>query len=158
MAQKTSWDGAPITESDINTYLMGEGGAWTSWTPTITQGVAVTATVSSARFARYGRTIVFRAHLAVTGAGTSTTDIVLSLPVAAASGIVFNMPIGLGQVIDSSASQTHWGMLVHGTDASTVRIKSSSTTSNTYLGGSVLTAALASGDSVWYEGKYEAAS
>lgn len=85
MAQKTAWDGAALTESDINTYLMGEGGAWTSWTPAVVQSGSVTVTNTRSTYARYGRLIVATFNLAVTGSGTTTNNITVSLPVTAAA-------------------------------------------------------------------------
>jgi hypothetical protein len=84
MAQKTDWDDDPLTEADINTYLMGEGGAWTSYTPTFS-GTLGNGSVAG-KYARYGRTIIFKA--AVTwGSTTSHAAAVqtLSLPATAAS-------------------------------------------------------------------------
>ena len=84
MAQKTSWNGAALTESDINTYLSGEGGAWTTWTPTLTQSGTVTATVTSAVYGRWGRLIVGQFRLSVTGTGTGSNAVTVSLPVTSA--------------------------------------------------------------------------
>lgn len=160
MAQKTSWNGAPLTESDINTYLMGEGGAWTSWTPTVTQSGSVTVTVTSAAFARYGRTILFRAHLSVTGSGTASNAIVLSLPVAASASYVLNHPInGSALLVDQSTSQWDLAIPVRATSTSTVYLVSVGSAVNTYLGNDGnFAAGLASGDTIWYAGSYEAAS
>ncbi len=159
MAQKTSWDGAKLTESDINTYLMGEGGAWTSWTPTVTQSASVTVTVNHARYARYGRTIHAIALVTVTGAGTSSNDILMSLPVTAAAAYAsFALPMGVGHVIDSSASLSYHGPVIS-FNTTSVRFKAASAGSSTgYLGGTTMTAGLASGDNVMYEITYEAAS
>jgi hypothetical protein len=87
MAQLTLADGDYPTASQLNTYALGEGNAWTSWTPTVTQSGSVTVTNTRSRYARYGRTIIATFNLAVTGTGTTANAIVVSLPVtAAASG------------------------------------------------------------------------
>jgi hypothetical protein len=100
MAQKTAWDDDPLTEADINTYLMGEGGAWTSYTPTLTQSSAVAKTVNWSRYARYGRTIIWSFSVTATAAGTTSNAIQLSLPVTAAASV--NIIIGSGNITDSS--------------------------------------------------------
>jgi hypothetical protein len=84
MAQKTFVDGDVLTASDINTYLMGEGGAWTSYTPTFS-GTIGNGTLTG-KYARYGRTIVFTASVTW---GTTTSHAAatqtLSLPATAAT-------------------------------------------------------------------------
>jgi hypothetical protein len=159
MAQKTSWNGATLTESDINTYLMGEGGAWTSWTPTVTQSASVTVTNTHSRYARYGRTIHATTLLTVTGSGTASNDILISLPVTAAAAYgAAAIVMGVGHVIDSSASLSYHGPAVS-FNTTTCRIKAASAASSTgYLGGTTFTAGLASGDNLLFTITYEAAS
>jgi hypothetical protein len=155
MGQKTSWSGAALTEADINLYLSGEGGAWTSWTPAIVQSGSVTCTVTRAKYARYGRTIHFMYQLAVTGSGTGSNAITVSLPVtAAASGFV----IGGGSLFDTSSSNIYQ-FLLYGSSTAVCQLWTSSTDgTGVALGQSVFTAALASGDSINASGTYEAAS
>jgi hypothetical protein len=50
-------------------------GALTSWTPTITQGVGVTCTITYARYCLIGPLCYICANLAVTSAGTGANDI-----------------------------------------------------------------------------------
>lgn len=155
MAQKTSWTGAALTQTDINTYLMGEGGAWSTWTPTLTQSGSVTVTVVWARYARYGRTIHFSAVLSVTGSGTSSNEVLVSLPVTAASSA---FPVGgSGYVVDSSASTQYPGLPYLKT-TTTIGLLPSATTGLGLLGALGFTAALASGDAVAISATYEAAS
>jgi hypothetical protein len=97
MAQKTAWTGAALTESDINTYLMGEGGAWTSWTPTCTQSGSVAVTNTRSRYARYGRMIVATFNLEATAAGSAGNGVIISLPVTAASVSSIQ---GVGYILD----------------------------------------------------------
>lgn len=155
MAQKTAWDGATLTESDINTYLMGEGGAWTSWTPTVTQSGSVTVTNTRSRYARYGRTIHFTAQLSVTGSGTGSNAITISLPVTAAASAQM---VGVGLLVDSSASLIYPSVLLA---SSTTALQMRDTTAvgaDGRLGFAVFTAGLASGDTIQISGTYEAAS
>lgn len=155
MAQKTAWDAAALTESDINTYLMGEGGAWTSWTPAVVQSGSVTVTNTRSRYARYGRTIHFSADLAVTGSGTSSNAITISLPVTAAAT---NTVFGSGLLTDSSASLIYPAVLL-AISTTTVQLRDTTTSGGDgRLGFAVFTAGLASGDTIRISGTYEAAS
>ena len=81
MAQKTFTDEI-LTASDVNTYLMGEGGAWTTFTPTYAD-LTIGNGVVDAKFARYGRTIHFSINI-LFGSTTSVTGniVILGLPVA----------------------------------------------------------------------------
>ena len=154
MAQKTAWNAAALTEADINLHLMGEGGAWTSWTPTITQSVNVTFTNTRSRFARYGRTIVATVNLAVTGTGTAGNIVTISLPVTAAASATIG---GSGVLIDSSAS-LNYGGLVELSSTTAFAFIPSATNGVNYLGVTGFTAALASGDIIRAIVTYEAAS
>jgi hypothetical protein len=157
MAQKTSWNGAALTETDINTYLMGEGGAWTTWTPTITQGGGVTCTVTRASQARYGRTIVATAFLTVTGAGTAGSLVTLSLPVTAAYGTGV---IGSGAISDLSAARTYPGLASLESTTSFSFLGTSTVSVDIRLGiaTSAFTVALANTDQISFTVTYEAAS
>jgi hypothetical protein len=155
LAQKTAWDAAALTESDINTYLMHEGGAWTTWTPTLTQSGSVTVTVTRATYARSGRKIEFHASLAVTGTGTGANPILMSLPVTAASS---GHPInGVGYIYDATVG--NYPGIAYLNSTTTVGLISSTAGAGLGLLGQItLTAALASGDSVFISGTYQAAS
>jgi hypothetical protein len=156
MAQKTSWTGATLTETDIVTYLSGEGGAWTTWTPTVTQPGAVTVTVNHAVYGRWGRLIVAHASLSVTGTGTASNGITLSVPVNAARS---GMGVGAGTVYDVSAT-TNYSGTCYTSSASSFVMYAHGTVSvaSPVLGGAVFTAALAAGDVITFTLQYEAAS
>jgi len=156
MAQKTAWDGASLTEADINLYLMGEGGAWTSWTPVVTQSASVTVTNTRSRYARYGRTIHFSLDLEVTGSGTSSNAVVITLPVtAAAAGSVTGIT---GYIQDASEGDIYTG-IGFPTSTTTFRLRGTqSAVGIAALGAVWFTAALASGDTIRCSGTYEAAS
>lgn len=155
MAQITIADGDYPTASDFNTYMVGEGGAWTSWTPTVTQSGSVTVTNTRSRYARYGRTIHFLVSLAVTGSGTSSNAITVSLPVAAAAT---DEIIGNGWVLDTSTSTIYPAYLYTGSTSIVWLRNTTTATGDGRLGADVFTAALASGDSIKLSGTYEAAS
>ena len=61
---------------------IAQPGAWTAWTPAITQGVAVTSTTTMAGYVRNGRIIHANFKLAATSNGTAGSVIAMSLPVA----------------------------------------------------------------------------
>lgn len=171
MPRKTFVAGDPLLASEMNLlaqdgYVLnasldtttGElGGVWTTWTPTLTQSGTVTATVTRARYMRIGKTIHFYASLAVTGTGTASNAVTVSLPVtAAASG--FMVPGG-GHIGDVSAALNYPGLtwLQSTTTAVLFNAVTTSATLLYPLGQSSFTAALASGDVVTIGGTYEAA-
>lgn len=158
MAQKTWISGDVLTASDINTYAMHEGGAWTTWVPVITQGATPTLTVNRAVYARAGRLIHFQAVLALTSSGTSSNNIAMTLPVASATSLQ-RLPVGGYTFLDISAGQWMHGVAVIGLSSSTVLFIWSTGSSDQYLGGSgPFTDAVASGDILYVNGFYEAAS
>jgi hypothetical protein len=154
VAQKT-FTSATLTSSDVNTYLAGEGGAWTSWTPSVTQSGSVTVTNTRSRYARYGRTIHFSTALAVTGSGTGSNSITVSLPVTAATSALV---IGTAYLFDASASLFYPALTYLQSTTTASMFSANTSASGMILGGSNFTAALASGDSIYMTGTYEAAS
>jgi len=154
MAQYTLADGDYPTAAILNTYAMGEGGAWTSWTPTVTQSVSVTVTNTRSRYARYGRTIHFSLELTVTGSGTAANAVVFSLPATAASS---SGVIGIGYIDDDSATARFAGRVALASTTTFV-LQPTSTDVRGSLGSATFTAGLASGDTIKISGTYEAAS
>lgn len=59
--------------------------SWTSYTPVLTQGGAVTKTVNNARYIQIGKVVTVAFALTVTGSGTAANTITVSLPVPAAN-------------------------------------------------------------------------
>lgn len=76
--------GIKVKDNFDAAFPLGVDG-WTSFTPTLTQSVTVTKTVTYAKYQRVGRTIFASYDLAITGAGTTANAILLGLPVAAAT-------------------------------------------------------------------------
>jgi hypothetical protein len=156
MAQITFADGDVPTAAQLNTYALGEGGAWTSWTPAVVQSGSVTVTNTRSRYARYGRLIVFTVDLAVTGAGTAANAISVSLPATAADAN--SVTGGTGYVTDDSTA-TIYPFQVFPFTTTTFRLKSSTTASGSGLLGVIdFTGGLTSGDLIRCTGQYEAAS
>lgn len=125
-------------------------GAWSSYTPTLTQSGAVTKTVTYAKYAQIGKTVICNVSLAITGAGTGGNDITIGVPVtAAASGSRFQ--IGNGScIIAGSPQQLELPVVLVST--TTVKYMASSGVP-TYQGAS----SFANGDSLWFSIMYEAA-
>lgn len=156
MPDKT-FTSAALSSADVNTYLSHTGNGWITYTPTVTQGSAVTINsgLLIARYYRSGRKIEFSCFITISGTGTSSNTIVVSLPVVGATGIY---GLGTGGVIDASASGTVYAATSVAATTSTAVIAWPSASNNPYLGSSGFTAALASGDVVYVSGSYEAAS
>ena len=68
---------------------LASSGAWTAWTPTLTQGGTVTwnAGTSRARYLQVGKTVHAVCRLEVTGNGTFNNAVKMTLPVTAAAAI-----------------------------------------------------------------------
>jgi hypothetical protein len=72
----------PFVAGDVLTAaeLNGIGEAWTSYTPTVTQGVGVTATIQECRFTQINKIVFIKGHLTLTSAGTAGSSIRLTYP------------------------------------------------------------------------------
>jgi hypothetical protein len=152
VAQKTFVDGDVLTASDINTYLMGEGGAWTSYTPTVTQSGTVTCTVNYSKYSRYGRTIHWTFWLTMTGAGTGSNAVTVTLPATAASA---TGGVGTAAIYDSSASTPYVCSFQTNSTTTVAFVNDASGAGNW---GITPATALASGDTIRGQITYEAAS
>lgn len=90
------WDGAAWQE-------VLQVGAWTSFTPTLTQNGAKSTSTNSYAYARVGgKCVEFSGAITITQAGTAGNKITLSLPVTAASRYIAGTPIGTGIYNDGS--------------------------------------------------------
>jgi hypothetical protein len=156
MAQKTWVAGDVVTAADTNLYLSGEGGAWSTWTPTVTQSGSVTVTVNTATYGRWGRMIICRMQVTVTGSGTGANAIVVGgLP---ATSVVSVGAFGQGYLFDTSVPNT-FPFIVTLASSTTINLSSSSANAASLaLGATSFTAGLASGDIINCSFTYEAAS
>ena len=130
--------------------------AWEAYVPTLTQSATVTKTVTYANFIRVGRMVNVVVNLAVTGTGTAANNVVVGLPVAAATAAV-NSPIGMAMLFDTSAGGFYRAVLELNTTTACI-LRGVTTTGVDALGTTTFTAALASGDSVRFFATYEAAT
>jgi hypothetical protein len=117
---------------------------WTAWTPTITQGVAVTNTPTAANYMALGKLAVLHAHLAVTSTGTTANDIIIGgIPAAIAPSVYSaNVCVGSAMVLDNAAAIYAGSVIAY--SATTMRI---AINAGAYLGSSPAFG-LASGDYV----------
>jgi hypothetical protein len=154
MAQRTFVDGEVLTATLVNTYLMGEGGAWTSWTPQIDQGAStnIAKTVTYSKYSRYGRTIHWSFYLALTASGTAGSGVYLTLPVTASAT---EATAGAGLFFDSSTSTQYGGAWVGTT---TTQVLFAGDWAGTGAWGTAPNLAIASGDVLRGQITYEAAS
>lgn len=143
------------TQFSVNADGSVGGLAWTAFTPTVTQGGAVTVTVATARYRVLGKLAIVQMTLAVTGTGTINTDVAVNVPAAiqsAATGVI----LGTMMVSDSSAGINYLGAAFA---ATATAFKSIASGSSNFLGGvgGLFTAALASPDLLWIQLAYETA-
>lgn len=89
----TPTTGRHIYETDTGRTLVFDGtywqtvggGAWGTWTPSFTQGVAVAGTVIEARYIKLGCTVHATALVQFTAGGTAGQNVFCNLPVPAFS-------------------------------------------------------------------------
>lgn len=84
----------------VNPY----SGVLTSYTPTVSQGGAVTVTTNYARYQRTGRWVRGTIKLTVTGSGVGAVNVItVAAPVTAATN---SIACGSGYIVDASAAAT----------------------------------------------------
>jgi hypothetical protein len=69
--------GQTLTAATLNTI----GAAWVDYTPTLTQGVTVSKTITVARYCQLQKTIIVQIALACTSSGTSGSQVRVGLPI-----------------------------------------------------------------------------
>lgn len=155
--------GELIFETDTNTYsgrsttgawqTVMPLGAWTNFTPTLTQGVGVTFTNTYSRFIRTGRIITAETALAVTSNGSAGVKVQVTLPVT--PSFVHNQVIGAFWLVDTSAATNYSGIALSEAGGPVIGIPNNAAAG---LGQASFVAALAAGDTVAYSVTYEAAT
>ena len=94
--------------SGTATGLTSLGGAWTSYTPTFTQGGALTTSALTAKYIQVGK-IVFGYILAtLSSTGSAGSAITATLPLAALVSTI-NAPVGAGGIYDDSVTAWYTG-------------------------------------------------
>ena len=163
------YEGRLIYETDTDRLMIYDGttwvqhgvelGAWTSYTPTLIQGATnnIAKTVTWARYQKVGRIVSVSMLLAVTGAGTASNSIQVTLPPFNSAGPAGMVLAGSAKVVDASAGLAYKGF-PEIVSATGVAFIPSDLTVNNYIGATGMTAALASGDFVTCSFSYESTS
>lgn len=127
-------------------------GAWTSYTPTLTQSGTVTFTETYSEYMVIGKTCIYQCLLAVTGTGTTNNAVTVTLPLTHANTSAF-LRIGTMTFYDSSAIQFYYGVAVLGGSGTTVTGQLDNQGISRI--GQAPNVAIASGDSVALDLVYE---
>lgn len=91
-------------QRQVDSLIKPEVGRWQTWTPTVTQSVAVTVTVTFARYVVRDNTVILRASLAVTGAGTIANAVVIGGLPAALAPVSAAGVAGIIRIFDSGTA------------------------------------------------------
>jgi hypothetical protein len=77
--------------------------AWTSFTPTLSQGTStnISKTINYAKYAKLGKLVFCNIRLTSTGTGQSGQPVFVSLPITLATS---SIPIGSGEFFDSGVN------------------------------------------------------
>lgn len=146
--------------TDSRTSAAGLAGAiddtpWTAYTPTVTQSGTVTKTVTYAKYKKVGRTVTVNLLLTMTGSGTASNAIIISLPFAAfnASALV----VGTFHLFNNSGPNHFVGAAAFW---STTSVACLTNNNSHYLGqaSSAFSSTLASGDQLTLSLTYESAT
>lgn len=94
-----------VKNANLSTTAGEPGGAWTTWSPTITAETGTFTTVSSsnAKYTRIGNTIIFKLTITITTAGTASGALFFTLPVNMSTAA--EVSIGYGRENQSTGSQ-----------------------------------------------------
>lgn len=124
---------------------------WSDYTPTLTQSGTVTATVNFAKYVDVGNIRFIDVSLSVTGSGTGSNVVTVSIPSSAAST---GATVGSGYFYDTSASG-YLTFIVETASSTTVKFMASgggTSTNKDFLGaGTPFQSALASGDLIKFQ-------
>lgn len=144
-------DDAVPTEKAVKTYV---DKIWTTWTPTVTQGVGVSVSVAYARYAVVGDIVTHQIYLNITSAGTAGQPIqVAGIPAAIqpTNVSVAVSAIGTAVVVSNSAATWYHAALV-ATAANDLRMVINQNPS--YL-GTLPNVGLVNGDIISFQATYE---
>ncbi len=139
-------------QRQVDGLIKPEVGRWVDWTPTVTQGVAVTVTIGYAKYVVIDNAVFMRVALNITSAGTAGSVIqVGGVPTAVQPGFI-GSDIGEGRVFD--AGTAHYVGALVAVGASDFRIMAHA--QGNYIGAAP-SFALASGDAIYFTAFYERA-
>lgn len=139
-----------LSATQLATILGINIGAWSTYTPTVTQSGSVTATTTAASYTTIGKLIIGYVFMTITGTGSANNAVIISLPVVNATTSVV---IGSGFIFDSSVPQLFPGSVIAGSTTMALEIAGNGSTAGST--GSGFTAALANGDQLRWCFAYE---
>lgn len=145
------------TGSAFSTLIAPAHGAWTAWTPTVTQSATVSGS-SASYYIRISRLIIASLYFAPSSSGTAANAIVISLPVTARGGttVVYAGPM---ITVEDTSAASRWAGPALMVSTTTFKIQDmNSIGSSAYLGASSFTAAITTGDFIYGQLMYEAAA
>lgn len=132
----------------------GNLGAWTTFSPTLTQSGTVTKTDSYCRWTRYGRTIHATTYVTATGSGTTANPATLSLPVTAVAPAPTR--IGSCHYYDASTGVRYTGMAELRSGGNAVGLVGDWSAGDAW--GAIPNLPVQASDQIGYSVTYEAAS
>lgn len=135
----------------------GYAGAWTSWTPAaFTQSGALTVSQYVARYKTMGKVAFVQFYANVTGGGTATNNILLTLPTALTivSQNPAYYPVGFGDLYNGNRFPF---FVMTNSSATVLRFKPTNTIADDILGTSQFTGALGSAQ-IQFTGMWELAN
>jgi hypothetical protein len=139
--------GQVLTAATMNSI----GAAWESYTPTITQGVAITKTITYAKYTQIQKLVVVNVSMPLTSAGTAGNGVSVTLPITAAASQRLG---GSFQFYDASANTSYVGLPFMLSTTSVGFITGAS--ADSYFGG-LPAVTIANGDYLFSTIIYEAA-
>ena len=148
----TQWTAQGITSGAVlpAATLQSIGAAWVDYTPTLTQGVAVSKTTVVARYCQIQKTVIVNIMLNPTSTGTAGSAVQVGLPIAARANN--NQIVGNGFIYDNSP-QFNYNVSAY--------LGSTTTFNGLYQGGSPWgtnpSLAITSGDQLQFMITYEVA-
>lgn len=149
--------GVTVTDAGSNEALVtipgGGSGTFSDYVPVITQSGTVTHAATIARYEQTGKRVTVVLNLAVTGTGSASNAVTVSLPVTARDS---GMRGGSGIIYDASAGLIYRAVIGFAS-TTTINFEPTNSTVANVLGVTSFTAALASGDQIHATFVYEAA-
>ena len=102
----TQWTAQGITSGAVlpAATLQSIGAAWVDYTPTLTQGVTVTKTITVARYCQLQKTIIVQIALGCTSSGTSGSQVRVGLPISARATSTMT---AFGYIYDASTNDMY---------------------------------------------------
>jgi hypothetical protein len=135
----------------------GEATAWADFSPGVQQSGAVAGTLNRARYATRGGDVKGDCVITVTTGTGVAANVTVDLPVAIASSNASTI-VGRGWIYDASTGFFWYGELQRASSTTANFLRRSDGAAAGFLGTSGFNAALAVGDVLSYEFRYEAAS